>query len=352
MFFANFNKTINDQQRYSSVDLFRAAAVISVLLTHFGKFVPYFYKYGGLGVDLFFVISGFLITNSLTGDLSNQKPVSYKKFLLKRAFKILPSYYFFLLFGYIFSILFIKPIAPEQVPLLKELPQYIFFYRNYGGPPERLAFDHIWSLCVEEHFYLSLPLLFIVVPRLFKKDIYLLYFIAAFIALIWLLKIIEYNTMVAEYPSYSHNRFDALGLGVLLSLFIHFYKDKIYFLTRNIYLFTIASALLISAMALTSNLSDFSQFFFLNTFAPLCFAIMMLSLLNYRFTGLKPIKFIAYCSYNLYLWHFIFIIPVIYYFGDSWKGFLIYAAISFLMAILTTKYIEEKALSLRAKILH
>lgn len=84
-----------DEKRVSSIDIFRAVAILSVVIYHFNETI----HMGYLGVDLFFVISGFLIGRILIREYIQAGTVRYFRFFLSRGFKIWPSYYVFLLFG-------------------------------------------------------------------------------------------------------------------------------------------------------------------------------------------------------------------------------------------------------------
>lgn len=86
-------QVINNPDRISSVDIFRGIAIIAVVIYHFNHHLPF----GYLGVDLFFLVSGLLVSGILTKDLENGTKINFLKFFLQRGFKIWPSYYAFLL---------------------------------------------------------------------------------------------------------------------------------------------------------------------------------------------------------------------------------------------------------------
>ena len=86
-------RTLQDPARNSCVDVFRALAIMAVVLFHFEGLLPY----GNIGVDLFFVISGLLVGGLLIRQLHTGTRIRFFKFFLQRGFKIWPSYYAFLL---------------------------------------------------------------------------------------------------------------------------------------------------------------------------------------------------------------------------------------------------------------
>ena len=212
-------QTIDDRDRNSSVDIFRGIAILSVVFFHY-SYLPY----GYLGVDLFFVISGLLVGRVLIKSFSNNEKISFFKFILTRGFKIWPSYYFFIFSGALISYILYRDLNPKQVLLLNNLPKYLFFYLNYKGGSYYA--HHMWSICVEEHFYILLPILFILIQRVTNNKKYL--FISMGLMAIGGIssKIIGYCINFETYTA-THNRIDQLALGVILSLLIFYNKDKV-----------------------------------------------------------------------------------------------------------------------------
>ncbi len=147
------------------LDGLRAVAVAGVLLSHFSPTVASQVDVGGLGVQLFFVLSGFLITGLLldargridegTGSIRAE----WKLFLVRRTLRIFPLYYGVLVLGFIFNVEHVRIAAPW-------LFTYSYNFRIWlaGGWPDRLL-AHFWSLAVEEQFYLLWPWLVLCTPR-------------------------------------------------------------------------------------------------------------------------------------------------------------------------------------------
>lgn len=149
--------------RLHGLDTLRAAAILWVmpyhLISRFPQPLHYPARFGWMGVDLFFVLSGYLIASQIFRPYLQGRSLSLRDFYVRRAYRILPLFYTVLLL-YIF------------VPMWREAPglqapwQFATFTENllidYG---KNQAFSHAWSLCVEEHFYLILPLLTILLMR-------------------------------------------------------------------------------------------------------------------------------------------------------------------------------------------
>ncbi|RCS30802.1 acyltransferase [Rhodanobacter denitrificans] len=145
--------------RLPGLDLLRAIAIVWVMLFHSwmigGLGAPYqpIADYGWMGVDLFFVLSGYLIGFQLLEPLSHGAPLRFGAFYLRRAFRILPAF---------LAMLAVYALCPSwrEAPGMQPLWQFPTFTMNLLiDYRHNQAFSHAWSLCVEEHFYLLFPLL-------------------------------------------------------------------------------------------------------------------------------------------------------------------------------------------------
>jgi peptidoglycan/LPS O-acetylase OafA/YrhL len=139
--------------RQSGLDLLRALAILWVMLYHltsYGIALPGIVEHGWMGVDLFFVLSGYLIGGSLLRPYAGGHCPPWRRFLLRRALRVLPAY---------LAVLAIYAAVPavRESPDLRPLWQFLSFTVNLVPDADRLAFSHAWSLCVEEHFYVLLP---------------------------------------------------------------------------------------------------------------------------------------------------------------------------------------------------
>ncbi|WP_127169484.1 acyltransferase [Xanthomonas sp. BRIP62415] len=145
--------------RYPALDLLRGIAIVWVMLFHsfvvggLGPDWAWLSRYGWMGVDLFFVLSGFLIGTQVLRPLARGQRLDFRDFYLRRAFRILPAF---------LVVLAIYLAWPQfrEAPGLAPWWMFVSFTMNllvdYGRDA---AFSHAWSLCVEEHFYLVFPLL-------------------------------------------------------------------------------------------------------------------------------------------------------------------------------------------------
>ena len=145
-----------NRARQPGLDLLRALAILVVVVYHaalFGFKLPgRIDRFGWIGVDLFFVLSGYLIGGQLLAPLARDQPIKLGRFFTRRAFRIMPAYFVVL------AIYFLLPSWREYPEMSQPLWKFLFSVQNialHGGT----AFSHAWSLAVEDQFYLALPFL-------------------------------------------------------------------------------------------------------------------------------------------------------------------------------------------------
>jgi peptidoglycan/LPS O-acetylase OafA/YrhL len=149
------------RERQPGLDLLRALAVVIVTIYHaalFGFEMPArFDRFGWIGVDLFFVLSGYLIGGQLLAPLARGRDINLGRFFARRALRILPAYLVIL------GIYFLLP-AWREYPEIFPLWKFLFSVQNIGLRGGT-AFSHAWSLAVEDQFYLVLPFVLLFVNR-------------------------------------------------------------------------------------------------------------------------------------------------------------------------------------------
>lgn len=338
-----FLKTVADPSRNLAIDYCRAAAIVSVVLYHF-DWLPF----GFMGVDLFFVISGFLVSRPLLESYERREPIRIKDFLIRRAFKIWPSYFFFLAAGSVLAWIMYGASRPEQIITLKHLPRYLFFFLNYRGL-DHWSFDHLWSICVEEHFYVLLPAGFLGLAAFCAKTRPLIAALIACIVAGNLLRVLSYE-IGFETVSATHNRIDALAWGVLLSL-LHRNGATLLRSRRASTAIALAGGVLLAGTLYFHEAGG--EFFRKVAFfgiVPFGFFTVIFGLLNLPIPSSLAPRFLAYFSFNWYLWH---PLPV-HFIRDNLGGgtfaLLAYLFSTLSLAVLITLTIEEPALSLRNQI--
>jgi peptidoglycan/LPS O-acetylase OafA/YrhL len=143
--------------RLAGLDTLRALAIALVLMSHYNSFVskgPTFGLLGDIGwagVDLFFVLSGYLIGNQLLAPAARGESLDLKTFFARRLLRTLPNYYAVL------AVYLLLPDSPIAGKSMAPAWQFLTFTQNFGMNYGE-TFTHSWSLCIEEQFYLVLPL--------------------------------------------------------------------------------------------------------------------------------------------------------------------------------------------------
>lgn len=219
---------INNKLPYiPALDGMRAISILLVVVAHFGlgHVVP-----GGLGVTIFFFISGFIITRMLVHELSESRTLNLKTFYLRRFFRLGPALMVFILVC-ILSALPWKPIpAEDSLASLFYLANYWGIFHGFSGfnPPNNIysSLAVLWSLAVEEHFYFLFPLLILGFKNHFLKFLKLIVILCAiillwrFVLVSWQLAEFGHIVEVRLYKS-TDTRVDSILYGCVLSVWHH-----------------------------------------------------------------------------------------------------------------------------------
>jgi peptidoglycan/LPS O-acetylase OafA/YrhL len=210
-------------RRLRQLDVLRAVAVFLVFGNHIGMIpadlpeplhaaMVHWHRAGWVGVDLFFVLSGFLVSGLLFGEYRRRGAVDIKRFLVRRGMKIYPAFYVFLTVQLVWMVFVLKQSPPLDLVLHEA-----FFVQNLFGS----LFVHTWSLGVEEQFYLSLPILIVLLLRLgrrrdnpFAPIVPIIIFIAVALPALRIMHL---------FPRML--KMDALLFGVVLSYLHHYHAD-------------------------------------------------------------------------------------------------------------------------------
>jgi len=303
--------------RNKRLDVLRCIAVLTIVIYHsLAVWSPTFMDWGWVGVDLFFVLSGFLISGLLYSEYKKRGNISFGRFFVRRGFKIYPAFYVLLI------VTFCADLVLGTHRTLGAYLREIFFVQNYAYG----IWAHTWSLAVEEHFYIFLPLLFLFLTRFsvnrdnpFRMVPWIFAFIAtaclaARAASIYLTSPAVFRYQMIMNPT--HLRIDALFFGVFLGYLHHFRPELLETSLRshsNQLAIGALTILFLSCCVVFSRDSHFLLIFGLS-FLYLGFGgLLMLSLhvnnvLPTRLAALMSkvgtaCAFVGMYSYSIYLWH-------------------------------------------------
>ena len=312
--------------RNSGLDFLRIIAIVLVMVSHSNGLlgIKSFYNLylGNLGVEIFFILSGFLITSKLR-DL---KQINLVNFYLSRALRIIPNFYLSIIVFWLANL-----YGREGVNLFeeKQLANYFFFFQNIVIE-DPLVLPTAWSLSVEVCFYLLIPVLMIYFKHSLRTFIY--FFLVLFIikSTVIFLKNINFYFFTSIIT-----RIDSIFFGSLTSIVYQKFKDKlkdkriIFFLSATLSFFL--SIWCFKALQINSKESWIwvvKIFYFLI----LDFGIILLFPLFFSIKLSKIpanfFKFFAHISYGLYLYHISVLIQVHHNLGNgiyAYKRFWFYS---------------------------
>lgn len=280
------------------LDLLRGIAVLSVMIYHSCGNMPSLhlvsvFRYGWTGVDLFFVLSGFLITGILLQTKNSSH--YFLNFYARRALRIWPLYFCILAFGFL--------VIPLAQPHLRSMifeqshpwQAYLFFVQNVLVPESGKfgPLEITWSLCVEEQFYLVWPLVVLLcstanVRRIAIGAISLSLLLRLAVAHQWLVIDTYHNTLC---------RFDGLALGSLAAIILPGYDAK------TVWRYSLwLAGLAVAGIAATIPFG-IATWTFMGLISLLFCAVMCLSLTATTFPKNRFLAFTGQISYGLYLLH-------------------------------------------------
>lgn len=364
---------IETSSRSVALDFLRGVAVLLVVCHHTdfhwedtAFLAPFAYvieKAGWTGVDLFFVLSGFLIGGLLMTELKSHGRLNIPRFLVRRGLKIWPAYFVLVLFAFI-KLRYHQVSAPEAftaiVPNLLQI-------QNYTG----VVIGHTWSLAVEEHFYLALPLVLIVLAgrsRAQRAKIPGLVWVGGFVAAGCLsLRCYRcaYFPAGTNLSAATELRIDSLFAGVAVAYFYHFKSTSFSrLLGHRLSLLTVGIALVSHVLIAPSWFVHTFGFTLLYLgYAAILIAVAIPSAESPRMAILdgvvvRWIAMVGMFSYSIYLWHLTFGYPQVEHFvlthGLTLKGSLVYAAsilatigLAVLVGVVMTLLIERPFLVIR-----
>ncbi len=329
----------------SEIDGLRAIAVFPVVFFHAGFEL---FSGGYVGVDIFFVISGYLITSLILKDINN-KNYSLLNFYERRARRILPA--LFLIFFVISILSFLLLTRSELFSYFKSLISSLFFYSNFffwkASPYFESTADtqlllHTWSLSIEEQFYIFFPLVLILIYQFLKKKRWLVIFLGTILSL-FICQIAALKTGGNLNFYFTLSRVWELGLGALTGYYLYYNGKKKKNSEDNFFSVTGLILILISIFFFDRKTLHPSLF----TLIPTVGTVLIIlyanknSILNKIFSNFIFVK-VGLVSYSFYLWHQPLLAFGKIYYGELsflFKIFLI--SVSLILSFITYLNIEK-----------
>ncbi|AEY00397.1 membrane-located cell surface saccharide acetylase [Oceanimonas sp. GK1] len=338
------------------IDGLRAIAVLTVMLFHFNnQWLP-----GGfIGVDVFFVISGYIITRIIYAGMTDNN-FSFSQFYIKRIKRILPLFYLVSVSSLLVSWLI---LTPDDLVRLADSIRYasvfianVHFEKNSGyfaPAAESMPLLHMWSLSVEEQFYFVWPLLLLLSIKFLSPASRKWVF---FVVMLILVGLSEYAARTNEGAAYYliQYRGSELLVGALLSILVHDRGHSLFVHESVIALLGMASALIL--VWFFWALDKEAVFPGLNAFmVSVASALIILNGelrkgLLYRLLSARGLALLGRLSFSLYLWHWPVLVLYRYYFNEI-KGFdyILCASLTLLLSFLSWKYVEKPCRYLKVK---
>lgn len=292
-----------------SLDGLRAIAVLMVMAHHAN--IP-FCAGGSIGVDIFFVLSGFLITSLLLEEWRKTQDISLKKFYLRRVLRLIPALAVFLIFIQLYGLAVFRGSRLWETE--KAIASVIFYVGNWVQAFHVVTMEglaHAWSLSIEEQFYLIWPLALLLLLRSGQNERWILRLLGLAIVLIALRRGFLWTGEASGDRIYfgSDTRSDELLAGCALAAWLHlarFPQERV----RSVVRYLLAPAVLLIVAVIVHPLAKKTMYTLGWPALEAAVGVLIVGLTLgaagplQKLLELRPAVWIGKLSYGLYLWHF------------------------------------------------
>jgi peptidoglycan/LPS O-acetylase OafA/YrhL len=314
---------VTEFRHIPALDGLRGVAVLAVMFYHLELLVPWLgpISHGGfLGVDIFFVLSGFLITSVLLKEQSKTGQINLKNFYMRRIFRLIPAYWVFLAVLFLFGNYLLSPLAAKTI---YDNYSYNFilaflYLMNWNRASAETAvagnLNHTWSLSIEEQFYIfwSLVMYLAFSEKRSRKTIFFITIGSVAVVICWRIGRALNGTPYDVMYYSTDTRIDALLIGCAASM-IYMWKLVPASFFKTAYFNLLVFVMYIGAVWVFFNASskDISLYTALLPLFTASTAIIILWLMTREKTPVhfllenKFLGWIGKISYGLYLWHFL-----------------------------------------------
>jgi peptidoglycan/LPS O-acetylase OafA/YrhL len=337
-------------QKLPGLDGFRMIAVMAVLIAHSGVGTVFTARHGVAG---FFVLSGFLITILLLREYSNSETISIRDFYMRRSLRIFPAYYSFVLVTITWE------LFRESDTIDGFIIPSIFYVTNYynafeGHLSSPLA--HLWSLAIEEQFYLLWPVIFLSLMRYGRNVVILFLVCIILVVMVWR----SYSFSVLGFDiSYVYNAFDTRVDNLAIGCAMAFLVDKKFFLkfaqkiSDRFWMPFVTLGLLYGSRQIPSSDYAYGPAFTIDALLLSVLLLQFMRLSQGWFWGWLNSPLVVYLgiiSYPTYLWH-VWGLQAGKKLGFLPEPMQLLAGVllSFLLAVLSYHVIEKRFLMLKGR---
>lgn len=317
-----------------------------------GKFVDQFIRNLGIGVDIFFLISGFLITYILLEEKKRYETIQIGKFMIRRILRIWPLY--FLLVA--LSPWIVKWVGAPSPDYLAN----IFFVGNFDIIKTHqwsYPFAHFWSICIEEHFYLIWPFIIYFVPKKYLISVFSILIVSSFSFRL-------YSSYTMQYPWFTlflHtlSRIDVLVIGAVCAFY---YSEKPFVfkisrLNRILLISILVISLTMEPVELWNSLflAGFKKYFYIGIISVLLLDYNFNPNFKHFFPNKSIIHYFGKISYGIYMYSNILLTIIIkkimwrFEIRNIWFFFIITIALSIIIPIFSYEIFEKYILRLNKK---
>jgi peptidoglycan/LPS O-acetylase OafA/YrhL len=347
--------------RWPALDGVRGLAILLVMLEH-THLAPF--HGGGLGVDLFFVLSGFLISGLLLAEFQRSGRLDIRRFYYRRALRLLPAV--LVLVAAMTGLALADHHSDMGKATLAMAPKTLLYVANIGrtdvGNPSLLA--HTWSLSIEEQFYLVWPLALLLLLRTRRSRMALTGVVLGFAALATVTRTVSYlagpstSAHFGRWYFRTDTKVDALLLGCTIAVLLASDLPRSRWFARlPVRTIGLASLLAMLAVVPWVDLTRATFMVQLSVFRLASAGLILALVVGQRFASvleralsMRWLRFTGVLSYSLYLWHFPVFMLVQQQLGRSLKSLLVELPVTLLLAYGSYRLVERPFLRARERL--
>lgn len=347
-----------------ALDGVRGIAILIVMIYHLEWLMPTLHDYvkgGFLGVDLFFALSGFLITSILLNEYEKTSTISLKNFFIRRCLRLMPAFWFFVICLYLFGTYLLPEFQASLVYGRHDFIYALTYTMNWysaTNPGFDSNLNHTWSLSIEEQFYIIWSLILYKAFAEKRKHEHILYLTLGLITVLSISRALRALTGADTRLLYysTDTRIDSLLMGCGVSM-VFIWKMLPAETVKKVWFNLLLICSVIAAFVVTFSLSheDRNLYVFGLPMFNLAVAIMIFWLVSTKGTIIHKVlensilRWIGNVSYALYLWHYLLYEYAKKEFVPGGSQIFVGVTLAFVLAALSYYCVERPFLRLKSR---